>query len=90
MKALDPLIHEAASTTRVTKPKFGKPDSITLEQKVELLLVKQLVGKSNRTHANMQDVFSMLSGIDVSCKTIERLHSDKDVMMVIHTCMSSS
>jgi transposase len=34
--------------------------------------------------ANMLTVFSMLSGIDVSYKTIERLYSDNEVIMAIH------
>jgi transposase len=83
IKALDPLIHEAVSTMRI-EPKTGRPDSLTLEQRVKLLLIKQLVGESNRMFANMLDVFSMLSGIEVSYKTVERLYSDEEVMMALH------
>ena len=32
--------------------------------KVKLLLIKQLVGKSNREFAYMLEIFSMVSGID--------------------------
>jgi hypothetical protein len=71
MKALDPLVQEAVSTIRIEREGAGRPDSLTLEQKVKLLLIKQLVGESNRMYANMLDVFSMVSGIDVSYKTIE-------------------
>ncbi len=83
MKSLDTLIREAASTIRI-ESRTGRPDSLTLEQKVKLLLVKQLVGESNRMFANMLDIFSMLSGIDVSYKTVERLYSDEEVMMALH------
>lgn len=83
MKALDPLIHEAVSSIRV-EPRTGRPDSLTLEQRVKLLLIKQLVGESNRMFANMLDLFSMLSGIEVSYKTVERLYSDEEVMMALH------
>ena len=83
IKALDPLIHEAVSTIRI-EPRTGRPDSLTLEQKVKLLLIKQLVGESNRMFANMLDVFSMLSGIEVSYKTVERLYSDEEVMVALH------
>ncbi len=83
MKALDPLIHEAVSTIRF-EPKAGRPDSLTLEQRVKLLLIKQLVGESNRMFANMLEIFSMLSGIEVSYKTVERLYSDEEVMMALH------
>jgi transposase len=51
---------------------------------VKLLLVKQLVGESNRMFTNMFDIFSMLSGIDVSYKTIERLSSDEEAIMALH------
>ena len=61
MKSLDPLVHEAVSTIRVDDSGPGRPDSLTLEQKVKLLLIKQLVGESNRMYANMLDVFSMAS-----------------------------
>jgi len=77
------LIHEAVSTIRI-EPRTGRPDSLTLEQKVKLLLIKQLVGESNRMFANMLDVFSMLSGIEVSYKTVERLYSDEEVMVALH------
>ena len=84
MKSLDPLIHEAASTIRMEKGGAGRPDVLTPEQKVKLLLIKQLVGESNRMFANMLDVFSMVPGIDVSYKTVERLYSDEEVMMALH------
>jgi len=83
MRSLDPLIHEAVSTIRMA-PRTGRPDSLTLEQRVKLLLIKQLVGESNRVFANMLDIFSMLSGIEVSYKTVERLYSDEEVMMALH------
>jgi len=83
MKNLDPLIHESASSIRI-EPRAGKPDALNLEQKVKLLLVKQLVGESNRMFTNMLDIFSMLSGIDVSYKTVERLYSDEEVIMALH------
>jgi transposase len=83
MRSLDPLIHEAVSTIRMEK-RAGRPDVLTLEQKVKLLLIKQLVGESNRMFANMLDIFSMVSGIDVSYKTVERLYSDEEVMMALH------
>jgi hypothetical protein len=69
---LDPLVNQAASSIRIIKGP-GHPHSLSLEQRVKLLDQKQLVGESNRMFANMLDIFSMLSGIDVSYKTIERL-----------------
>ena len=83
MKDLEPLIDEAVSTIRIVHGP-GHPHSLSLEQRVKLLMIKQLVGESNRMFANMLDIFSMVSGIDVSYKTVERLYSDDQVAMAIH------
>ena len=32
----------------------------------------------------MLDIFSMISSVDVSYKTVERLHSDEEVVLAIH------
>jgi Transposase len=84
IKSLDPLIHEAVSAIHVDDSGPGRPSALTLEQKVKLLLIKQLVGKSNREFAYMLEIFSMISGIDISYKTVERLYSDELVMMALH------
>ena len=55
-----------------------------LENMAKLLLIKQLVVESNRMFSNMLVVFSMLSGIDVSYKSVERLYSDQEVILAIH------
>ena len=83
MKDLDPLVREAVSSIRIVHGP-GHPHSLSLEQRVKLLLIKQLVGESNRMFANMLAVFSMLSGIDVSYKTIERLYSDDETLIAVH------
>jgi len=79
MEELDPLISKAVSIMHIERP--GHPHSLSLCQRVKLILIKQLVGKSNRMFANMLDIFSMLSGIDISYKTIERLYSYNDIVM---------
>jgi Transposase len=84
IKSLDPLIHEAVSAIHIDDSGPGRPSALTLEQKVKLLLIKQLVGKSNREFAYMLEIFSMISGIDISYKTVERLYSDELVMMALH------
>ena len=83
MRELEPLVNEAVSEIH-TAPQLGHPHSLSLEQRVKVLLIKQLVGKSNRMFANMLVIFSMISGIDVSYKTIERLYSDDEVILAIH------
>ena len=64
-KNLEPLIEEALSTITIIHG-LGHPHSLTLEQRVKLLLIKQLVGESNRMFANMLDIFSMIAGVYVS------------------------
>ncbi|MEM3192572.1 MAG: hypothetical protein QW292_10915 [Candidatus Parvarchaeota archaeon] len=54
---------------------------------MKLLLIKQLVGESNRMFASMLDVFTIVSGINISYKTIERLYSDEEALMALYTSM---
>ena len=68
MKELDPLVKEAVSTIQIHHGP-GHPYDLSLENRVKLLLIKQLVGESNRMFSNMLVIFSMLSGIDVSYKS---------------------
>ena len=83
IRNLEPLIGEAVSTIKVRREKGRKP-ALTLEQKVTLLLLKQLIEKSNRNMSFMIDIFSIFSGIDISYKTVERLYSDPEVEMALH------
>ena len=85
MKELEPQIDEAISTIHIVKadPRGRKPE-LTLKQKTILLLLKHLFGKSNREMSFMIVVFSLLSDIDISYKSIERLYSDHEVIMVLH------
>lgn len=83
IRNLEPLIDEATQNIRTSKPKRRK-SVLTLKQKVILLLLKRLVGKSNRSMATMLAIFSLLSGIDISYKTVERLYSDPEVEMAIY------
>jgi transposase len=82
IKNLEPLVDEAI---RFEKHKGkGRVSKLSLKQKVILLLLKQLFGKSNRMMASMLAIFSLLSGIDVSYKTVERLYSDPEVELAVH------
>lgn len=77
------MINEAISTIKIRKEK-GRKSALTLKQKVTLLLLKELIEKSNRSMASMLDIFSLLSEIEVSYKTVGRLYSDPEVEMAIH------
>jgi len=78
MKNLNPLIEKATRTLKFYRGKGDKP-TLRVEQKLRLLLLSQLAGKSNRMMAYMTRLFSLITGIDRSYKTIERLYSDKEV-----------
>ena len=83
MKEFDPLVNEAVASIKIIHGP-GHPHPLSLNRKVKLLLIEQLVGESNRMFANILAIFSMLSGMDISYKTVERLYSDEEVIMAIH------
>ncbi len=84
-RELKPLVHEAASTiTFVSGETRGAKPVLTVEQRTLALLIKHIIGKSNRTMSSMFVVFSLLSDIDVSYKTVERFYSDNEVITVLH------
>ncbi len=82
---LKPLVQEAISFIKIVKTEFrGRKSSMNLEQKTLLVLLKHLIGKSNRNMSVMLIVFSWLTNISVSYKTIERLYSDEEVVLVLN------
>jgi len=83
IRNIEPLVDEAVNVIKVHREKGAEP-KLSLKQKVILLLLKELFDRSNRNMAFMIDLFSLLSGIDVSYKTVERLYSDPEVEMALH------
>ena len=79
---LEPLIDQSVNIKIHRGP--GRPPHLELKQRVIILLLKELLGESNRMMASMLGLFFLLSGIDVSYKTVERLYSNHDVEMAIH------
>ncbi len=79
---LEPLINEATNV-KIHRGS-GRPPDLDLKQSVTILLTKELMGKSNRNMASMLDLFSLLSGIDVDYKKVERLYSNYDVSLAIY------
>lgn len=81
----EPLIEKAISILNISNENnAGAKPVLALKQKTVLLLTKHLFGKSNREMAAMLTLFSMLSSVDVSYKTVERLYSDEQVALVLH------
>jgi transposase len=84
-RELKPLVHEASSSINIISgEKRGAKPLLTVEQRVMALLIKHIIGKSNRNMAAMFTIFSLMSDIDVSYKTVERFYSDPDVIIVLH------
>lgn len=82
MKNLYPIIDEATKNIKVIKRR-GRHKSLNPKQKLTLILIKQLVGKSNRMMAYMIDIFSMMNRVDVSYKSVERLYSDEELYLAL-------
>jgi transposase len=81
---LNPLIDEAISSIKkISGEHRGNEPKLVLKQKVFLLLLKSLFGKSNRSMEWMIVLFSGVTGVDVSYKTIERLYSDVEVQLAL-------
>lgn len=78
MAELPFLIEKATVNLKFYRGKGDKP-SLKIDQRLRLLLISQLAGKSNRMMAYMTGLFSIITGIDRSYKTIERLYSDKEI-----------
>jgi hypothetical protein len=88
-KELQPLVKEACSSLQIVKGESrGAEPKLTLEQKVLLLLLKHIVQKSNRDISGMLTMFSWLSNVEVSYKTVERLYSDHTVLCALHNLHS--
>jgi len=88
MRNLEPMVDKACDFAITRGP--GAPHELTLKQRVILLLLKTLYKQSNRRMSGMLVAFSLLSGIDVSYKTVERLYSDPEVEIALanlHTLM---
>ena len=81
IRDLGPLIQEACRIRRVRGT--GPRHELALEQRVTLLLLKVFHDQSNRKMAGSLWLYSLLSGIEVSYKTVERLYSDPDVALAL-------
>ena len=83
MRELEPLLKEASDKIRIIN-KRGKKFRLSVKQKITILLIKHIMGQTNRPMAGMLCLFSLISGINISYKTIERLYSDDEVEIALH------
>lgn len=63
--------------------KLGRPEILTLKQRVKILLIQKFVNKSNREMSEMLMLFAYLENIDLSYKTVERLYDDERIKLVL-------
>lgn len=85
IRELEPIIDEAIDSLHILKTETrGAKRKLSLRQKVIILLLKQLFSKSNREMSVMMALFSLLTEVDISYKTVERLYSDEEVIMVLN------
>lgn len=82
IKNLEPLIDEATENIIIAQ-NTGRPSQLSIKQKVILILMKELFDRSNRSMTSMLAAFSLLNGIDVGYKTVERLYSDPEVEIAL-------
>ena len=83
IKNIDRLINDSINNFDYFSKNENK-HSLPLAKRMRLILIKELNEKGNRKIANLLDLFSMLSGTDISYKTVERLYSDDKIMLGLH------
>lgn len=85
VRELSPLIEEAISSLKIQKfENRGSKPKLGLKQKIIILITQRLIKKSNRDMSNMLILFSMLNEIDISYKSVERIYSHEEVILVMH------
>ena len=78
------IVPEAIELTNfVNANKLGRPEKLTIEQRVKIILIQRIMQKSNREISNMLELFAYLQGIEISYKTIERLYDDERIQIVL-------
>src|SRR3989344_54269 len=83
VKNLEIYIEESIENLTFSSKNENK-HSLSLAKRMRLILVKELTEKGNRKTANLIDLFSFLSGTDISYKTVERLYSDDKVLLGLY------
>ncbi len=80
---LSALIEEAYNMISIDN-KIGRPAKINEKQKLSILLLKEIFHLSNRRMSNFLSFFKLLTGIEISYKTVERTYSDPILIMMMH------
>jgi len=79
-----PIIKAAVAPLNKNAKRIGRPWKLSTEDKVMILLMKDIFDTSNRKTANLLPFFGKLHGVSTTYKTVERIYSDPLVSMVLH------
>ncbi|MFT4312372.1 MAG: ISNCY family transposase [Candidatus Woesearchaeota archaeon] len=78
------LVPKAVALTNFNEQnKMGRPEKLSLEQRVKIILIQRIMQKSNREISQMLEIFSYLQDVDISYKTIERLYDDERIQVIL-------
>ena len=86
IKFIIPITDEATKNLKIYRERGRKPE-LKPNEKLRLILIHQLFGKSNRMMSYMLLIFSLMTGINVSYKTVERLYSDEETAIALHNLL---
>jgi len=78
------VVKSASSIIFSTDDRMGRPPKVTPEQKVVILLLKEIFSLSNRKMSGLLSLFGPLTDIDICYKTVERAYSSLPVRLIIH------
>ncbi len=78
------VVKSASSIIFSTDDRMGRPPKVTPEQKVAILLLKEIFSLSNRKMSGLLSLFGPLTDIDICYKTVERAYSSLPVRLIIH------
>lgn len=79
-----PIVKAAAAPLVKNTRRIGRPLKTSVEDKVMMLLLKDIFDTSNRKTARLLPLFGKLRGVSTTYKTVERLYSDPLVSMTLH------
>ena len=80
----DYIVRAVESLDVVRTNNIGRPEKLSIGEKVRILLIQRLINKSNREMSFMLLLFSSLNKINISYKTVERIYDDSRVILVLH------
>ena len=89
VQELRPIIREATATLVGNVKHIGRPPKVSIEDKIILLLLKDIFDTSNRKTSRLLPLFDGLSKLSLTYKTIERLYSDPLISMALHNMFVS-